>query len=195
MRKESLWHKLLNDQVNPLIQISDTSGLKVASGPYKKRPGLYLMLVALLIGFGFSLLWLTVSFFLIMDGHTPSVVWGSMTGMCTLLYCCYMGYTAYRLLVDSQRQYILELNATEAVLTVLDKLHRQKSTQMVLFDDVKYAEYYPYPDSASVILHAPYAMMEIPLWPLGNQAQDVMDFLAGRGVAIVNVQFDDRVPV
>jgi hypothetical protein len=105
-----------------------------------------------------------------------------------------MGYIAYRLLVDSKRQYVLELNASEAVLTVLDNLHRQKSTQMVLLDDVKYAEYYPYPDSASVILHAPYTMMEIPLWPLGQQSQDVMDFLAGRGIAIVNAQFDDRIP-
>jgi hypothetical protein len=177
-----------------LVQITDTNGLKVASGPYKSRPGLYPMLIALVIGFGFSLLWLTVSVFLILDGHTPNVIWGSMTGLCTILYCCYMGYIAYRLLVDSKRQYVLELNASEAVLTVLDNLHRQKSTQMVLLDDVKYAEYYPYPDSASVILHAPYTMMEIPLWPLGQQSQDVMDFLAGRGIAIVNAQFDDRIP-
>lgn len=177
-----------------MIQITDASGLKVASGPYKRRPGLYPMLVALFIGFAFSFLWLTVSVFLILDGHTPNVIWGSMTGLCTILYCCYMAYIAYRLLVDSQRQYVLELNASEAVLTVLDNLHRKKSTQMVLLDDVKYAEYYPYPDSAAVILHAPYTMMEIPLWPLGPQSQDVMDFLAGRGIAVVNAQFDDRIP-
>lgn len=178
-----------------MIQITDASGgLKVESGPYKSRPGLYPMLVALIIGFGFSLLWLTVSIYLILDGHTPDLIWGSMTGLCTVLYCFYMGYVAYRLLVDSRRQYVLELNASEAVLTVLDNLHRKKSTQMVLLDDVKYAEYYPYPDSASVILHAPYTMMEIPLWPLGKQSQDVMDFLSGRGIAVVNAQFDDRIP-
>lgn len=177
-----------------MVQIADSSGLTVASGPFKARVGLYPMLVALLIGFAFSTLWLTVSLFLILDGHTPQVVWGIMTGLCTILYCCYMGYIAYRLIVDSQRQYIIELTHSEAVLTVLDKLHRKKSTQMVLLDDIKYAEYYPYPDSSSVILHAPYTVMEIPLWPLGGQSQDVMDFLSGRGIPVVNAQFDDRIP-
>lgn len=152
------------------------------------------MLVALVIGFGFSAVWLTVSLFLILDGHTPNVIWGVMTGLCTILYCVYMAYIAYKMLVDSKRQYILEVNSSEAVLTVLDKFRHRKSTQMVLLDDVKYAEYYPYPDSAAVILHAPYAVVEIPLWPLGGQSQDVMDFLAGRGIPIVNAQFDDSIP-
>ncbi len=177
-----------------MVQIVDGSGLRIASGPYKARPGLYPMMVALLIGFAFSALWLTVSVMLILDGSTQNVVWGILTGLSTLLYCFYMGYIAYKLVVDSQRQYLLEITYAEAVLTVRDKLHHKKSTQMVLLDDIKYAEYYPYPDSSSVILHAPYAVMEIPLWPLGTQSQDVMDFLAGRGIAIVNAQFDDRIP-
>lgn len=177
-----------------MVQTRDSCGLKLASGSYKQRPGLYPMLVALLIGFAFSAVWLTVSVYLILDGHTDHVVWGVMTGLCTILYCLYMGYISYRMISDSQRQYELELTQTEAVLVVKDRLHRKKSTQMVLLDDVKYAEYYPYPDSSSVILHAPYTVVEIPLWPLGRQAQDVMDFLAGRGVPIVNAQFDDRIP-
>ena len=177
-----------------MVQIADNCGLKVASGPYKSRPGLYPMMVALMIGFAFSALWLTVSVMLILDGNTPNVLWGVITGLCTLLYCFYMGYMVYRMVVDSQRQYILEVNSSEVVLTVLDKFHKRKSTQMVLLDDVKYAEYYPYPDSASVILHAPYTVVEIPLWPLGRQSTDVMDFLAGRGIPIVNAQFDDRIP-
>lgn len=177
-----------------MVQIVDSSGLKIASGPYKARPGLYPMLVALIIGFAFSALWLTVSLFLILDGHTPNVIWGVMTGLCTILYCCYMGYIAYRLVADSQREFVLEITQSEAVLNVKDKLHRRKSTQMVLLDDIKYAEYYPYADSSSVILHAPYTVMEIPLWPLGGQSQDVMDFLSGRGIPIVNAQFDDRIP-
>lgn len=177
-----------------MVQIVDSSGLTIASGPFKKRQGLYPMLVALVIGFGFSLLWLTVSLFLILDGHTPMVVWGAMTGLCTIIYCCYMGYEAYRMLTDSNKQYILEITQSEVVLTILDKFHRKKSTQMVLLDDVKYAEYYPYQDSSSVILHAPYTVMEIPLWPLGRQSQDVMDFLSGRGIPVVNAQFDDRIP-
>lgn len=177
-----------------MVQITDSSGLKVVSGPNKARPGLYPMLVALLIGFMFSAIWLSVSLFLILDGHTPSVLWGVMTGLCTILYCVYMAYIAYKMVRDGKRQYTLEVNSTELVLTVLDNFHHKKSTQMVLLDDVNYAEYYPYPDSSMVILHAPYAVVEIPLWPLGGQSQDVLDFLAGRGIPIVNAQFDDSIP-
>lgn len=177
-----------------MVQIADSSGLTIVSGSYKNRPGLYVILVALFIGFVFSALWLILSLFLILDGHTANIVWGAMTGLCTILYCCYMGYVVYRLIADSQRRYVLELNQSEAVLTVLDKLHCKKTTKMVLLDDVKFAEYYPYQDSSSVILHAPYTVMEIPLWPLGSHSQDVLDFLAGRGIPIVNAQFDDKIP-
>jgi hypothetical protein len=36
--------------------------------------------------------------------------------------------------------------------------------------------------------------MEVPLWPLGEQVKDVIDFLDGRGLRIVNVQSDDAIP-
>ncbi len=65
---------------------------------------------------------------------------------------------------------------------------------MVLIDDVKYAEYYPYCDSSSMILHTSYAQMEVPLWPLGSRGTDVLDYLIGRGVRVVNVQSDDPIP-
>lgn len=177
-----------------MIQLADTTGLTLASGPYKARPGLYPMLIALGIGFAFSIVWLVVAICLIADGKAQYVMYGIMVALATAAYCTYMGYVAYRLLVDSKRQYVLELTQCEAVLTVIDKLHRKKSTQMVLLDDVRYAEYYPFADSATVILHAPYTVMEIPLWPLGLRSQDVMDFLTGRGIAIVNAQFDDELP-
>ncbi len=35
---------------------------------------------------------------------------------------------------------------------------------------------------------------KFPLWPLGEHAQDVIDYLSGRGIRIVNVQSDDRIP-
>lgn len=152
------------------------------------------MLVALGIGFAFSVVWLVVAVCLISGRELQYVLYGAIVALATAAYCTYMGYVAYRLLADSKRQYVLELTQCEAVLTVIDNLHKKKSTQMVLLDDVKYAEYYPYPDSSAVILHAPYTVMEVPLWPLGNQSQDVMDFLAGRGIPIVNSQFDDELP-
>jgi len=177
-----------------MVQTAESSGLTIVSGPYQARKGRLPLMVGLIIGFGFSILWLTVSVFLILDGHLSNVVWGVMTALCTLLYCAYMGYVGYGMIVDSKKQYVLELTNTEVVLTVRDKLRRRKATQMVLLDDVKYAEYYPYQDSSLVILHAPYTVMEIPLWPMGNQSQDVMDFLSGRGIPVMNVQFDDQIP-
>lgn len=104
-------------------------GLTLASRPGKCRPGLIPMGVALAVGFLFSGLWLTVSACLIIEGNFDHVIWGSLTGLCTLLYCFYMGYMAWKLLSDSRRDYLLELTGSEAVLTVVDHMNRKKSTQ------------------------------------------------------------------
>jgi hypothetical protein len=79
-------------------------------------------------------------------------------------------------------------------LVVTDRKAKKKGTQMLLLADVIYAEYYPYNDSASIIFHTNYARMEVPLWPMGERAQDVVDFLDGRGVRVINVQSDDSMP-
>ena len=101
---------------------------------------------------------------------------------------------SYTLIHDAFQEYIFELTDTEAVLLVNDKLKHKKSTFMILLNDVRYAEYYPYSDSSCIILHAPYYEMEVPLWPLGAHGQDVLDFLTGRGIRVVNVQSDERIP-
>lgn len=101
---------------------------------------------------------------------------------------------AQTLIRDAHRMYVLELTDSEAVLTVLDSASKRCATQMVLLDDITFAEYYPYRDCSSVILHTAYANMEVPLWPLAGHAQDVLDFLDGRGVRVVNVQSDTPFP-
>lgn len=173
----------------------DLVKLRLDGAPGKTRAGLYPMLVALIIGFGFCIMWLAACGWLIMQQSPGCVIWGALIGFSTLLYCFYMGYMAFGMIRDSRRLYTLEITDTEAVLYVVDTLFKKKSTQMILLDDVKYAELYPYPDSACVLLHTPYTVMEIPLWPLGSRGMDVIDFLQGRGIAIMNVQFDDKLPV
>jgi hypothetical protein len=88
----------------------------------------------------------------------------------------------------------LELTDSEANLIVIDRLRKKRGVQMVLLDDITYAEYYPYRDSASIIFHTPYTDMDVPLWPMANQGRDVVDYLDGRGVKIINVQSDDPIP-
>ena len=168
--------------------------LKLSSKPYKNRTGLWPMLFALAIGFVFSLIWFTVAGWMVLQGRSELIAWGVMILLSTLAYCAYLVMAAYRIYADSRRQYCLELTDTEAVLSIVDTLRKRKSTQMVLLADVRYGEYYPYPDSSCIILHAPYTDMEVPLWPLGPQAQDALDFLEGRGVHIINVQGDERIP-
>jgi hypothetical protein len=152
------------------------------------------MIAALVVGFLFSIAWISVAVWMMLKHSPEFLTWGILITLSTLVYCTYMGIVAVKLLGDSRRKYLLELTQTEAVLSTVDRADAVGSTKMVLLDDVKYAEYYPYPDSASAILHAPYADMEIPLWPFGAQAQDAIDFLAGRGITIVNVLSDDRIP-
>lgn len=178
-----------------MVAAVDHVHLKLVSKPYKYRAGLWPMVAALSIGFVFSIAWFAVAGWMVTQSGVEFLVWGSMIILSTLAYCAYLGIAAYKMFADSRRIYSLELTDTEAVLSVIDRLSKKKCTQMVLLADVKYAEYYPYPDSASMIMHAPYADMEVPLWPLGAQAQqDALDFLEGRGVRVINVQSDEKIP-
>jgi hypothetical protein len=177
-----------------LVTTVDFVRLRLVSKPYKNRAGLWPMVVALTVGFGFSFVWFAVAFWMLTQPGAEFVTWGVLIILSTLFYCLYLGIASFKIYADSKRQYCLELTETEAVLSVIDKLRKRKSTQMVLLADVKYAEYYPYADSACIILHAPYADMEIPLWPLGAQSQDALDFMEGRGLHIINVQSDERIP-
>jgi len=164
--------------------------MRLVSGSSWRRVGLIPMLVAVGLGFVFVVMWLAVAAFVF--AYNP--LWSLLLTASTTVFAVYLALVGQRLLSDGRRQYILELNDSEAVLVVLDRRKGCRSTQMVLLDDVRYAEYYPFQDSASIILHAPYTDMEIPLWPMGSHGQDVVDFLDGRGVRVVNVQGDDPIP-
>ncbi len=164
--------------------------LRFKSGPYCRRPGLYPMAVILALSWVFSFMWLFVALWVFQ--YNP--FWSVTLMASSLAFGSFLGYLTYTMIDDACREYQLELTDDEAVLSVVDRLHKKRSVQMVLLNDVSYAEYYPFQDSASIIFHAPYAEMEVPLWPLGSAAADVVDFLHGRGVNVVNVQSDESIP-
>jgi hypothetical protein len=166
--------------------------IRLESDPRVKRVGSNVMWVAIVIGFIFMGLWLTVATF----AFAYNACWSIVIAGASIAFASFLTMMASTLIRDRTRTYVLELTETEAVLNVTEGTgkRRKRATQMVLLDDIYYAEYYPYRDSTSVILHTSYAQMELPLWPLGAHAQDVMDFLDGRGVPIVNVQSDDPIP-
>ncbi|MBZ0188239.1 MAG: hypothetical protein K8F91_18460 [Candidatus Obscuribacterales bacterium] len=170
-----------------MIQLKESLILK--SDPRVKKVGAGVLSVALAIGWVFTVLWLVVATFTL-----PYNIYWAFVLACTALafgfLLTFMSYTNFR---DGRRSYMLELTGQEAVLTVVDRLEKKRSTQMVLLDDIVYAEYYPYQDSKSIIFHTPYARMEVPLWPLPNRGQDVVDFIIGRGVKVVDVQGDDPI--
>lgn len=177
-----------------MVVTVDSVRLRLVSKPYKNRAGLIPMVFALSIGFFFSCLWFGVAAWMMVQNGHEFFTWGLMIVLSTLAYCLYLGVAGYKIYADSRRQYVLELTPTEAILATVDHLRKKKSTQMVLLADVKYIEHYPYPDCASMIFHTPYADMEVPLWPFGTQGQDALDFLEGRGVHVINVQSDEKIP-
>ncbi len=164
--------------------------IKLVSKPFSSRTALAPLLVGIGVGWVFTLAWLVTGIFALMHNF----YWGLTLLGSTFGFSLILGFMSYSLIRDANRSFVFELTDSEAVLYVYDRLKKRKSTQMVLLDDVKYVEYYPYRDSASMILHTPYAQMEVPLWPMGEQVKDIMDFLDGRGLRIVNVQFDDVIP-
>jgi hypothetical protein len=166
--------------------------IRLESDPGVKRVGSGVMWVAIVIGLMFMALWLTVAVFT----FEYNAYWSVVIAGAALAFTCFLCLMAKTLIRDGSRRYFLELTDTEAVLNVFEGkgAKRKRATQMVLLDDIQYAEYYPYRDSSAVILHTTYAHMEVPLWPMGSHAQDVLDFLEGRGVPVVNVQSDDPIP-
>lgn len=148
------------------------------------------LLIGLTVGWIFISIWSAVAFFLLQHHiFWAFAVFGSTFGFAGFL--CWMSYQVF---CDALKTYTFELTDAEAVLLVFDRLRRKKHVKMVLLDDVKFAEYYPYCDDSSLIFHAPYTDMEVPLWPMGLHAQDILDFLRGRGVRVINVQSDEKFP-
>ena len=171
------------------IPITSTK-ITLISRPYAKRAGLWPMVAMLALSWIFVALWVSVAVFVFPYSPFYSV----LIGASTIAFSCLLFIMSRKIYIDSFRNFALEITDTEAVLSVEDSLNHKHSQQMVLLDDVKFAEYYPFTDSASVILHAPYTDMEVPLWPMENQGHDLIDFLEGRGVNVVNVQTDDKIP-
>jgi hypothetical protein len=173
-----------------MTAVVERVGLKLVSNPYTNRTGLIPLGVAIVLGWVFVLLWCMIA----AVAFTQNMLAGAMLLFSLSAFATFLSFLTYTMVRDAYRDYIFEITETDAVLLVIDRLQHKRSTQMVLLDDIKYAEYYPYRDSASIIFHAPYIEMEVPLWPMGGRAQDVVDFLDGRGVRVVNVQSDEPIP-
>jgi hypothetical protein len=164
--------------------------IKLHSQPYVKRVGLWPMLIVVAFAWGFDLMWLFVACWTFQF----NAYWAVTLLGATVAFGSCLSFMSWKMFTDAYREFDLELTDEEVVLSVIDRFRKKKAVQMVLLDDVKYAEYYSFQDSASIILHADYADMEVPLWPMGTTGRDVVDFLNGRGVTVVDVQFDDKVP-
>lgn len=164
--------------------------MRVVSAPYFKRRGLVPLLIGLSIGWIFVCLWGAVAAFLL--SNNPA--WAFVLFASTFGFASFLCWMSYQVFCDAFKTYTFELTDAEAVLQIFDRLRKTKRIQMVLLDDIKFAEYYPYCDDSSVIFHAPYTDMEVPLWPMGLHAQDILDFLKGRGVRVINVQSDEKFP-
>jgi hypothetical protein len=165
-------------------------GIKIKSQPSKRRAGLLPLFTGLALGWAFVLMWSVVA----MAAMPGSIAWGMLLLASTTAFGVLLTLMSVSLFRDACREYFIEVTASELVLVVTDRFAKQRGTQMILLGDVIYVEYYPYPDSASIILHTAYSNVEIPLWPFGERGQDVVDYLCGCGIKVMNVQFDDKVP-
>lgn len=164
--------------------------IRLVSQPYSKRTALGPLLVGVGVCWIFVGLWAITATYAL----TQNILWGLLLLGSTFGFGLLLSFMTYGMVRDAHRSFIFELSDSDAVLYVFDNLKKRQSTQMVLLNDVNYVEYYPYSDSASMILHTYYAHMEVPLWPMGERVNDVIDFLDGRGLRIVNVHMDDAIP-
>jgi hypothetical protein len=164
--------------------------IALTSDRSRRRVGALPLMLAIGLSWGFVVAWLIAA----VMASALYFAWGILLACTTLTFAFLISCMGLSLIRDANRDYSVELNQSEIVLTVHDRARKTKGVIMVLLDDVLYAEYYPYPDSASIILHTPYNHLEIPLWPMQGAGADVVAYLEGRGVRIVNVQSDDVIP-
>lgn len=164
--------------------------IRLESDPKVRRVGSSVMWTAIVVGMCFMVLWLLMAVLT----FQYNIYWSMIIAGAACAFATFLCMMAHTLIRDSKRRYVIEVTDSEVVLNVYCGLSKKSCTQMVLIDDIQYAEYYPYCDSSCMILHTTYAQMEIPLWPLGARGTDVIDYLIGRGVKVVNVQSDDPIP-
>jgi hypothetical protein len=112
----------------------------------------------------------------------------------SFIFALYLIFNTYNLIRQSNCDYIIEISDHDAAFSKIDHWQKKKTNQSILLADIKYAEYYPYLDSASIILHTSSSDIEMPLWPMGKHARDAVDFLTGMGVKVVDVQSDEAIP-
>jgi hypothetical protein len=147
--------------------------------------------MALTAGWIFVGLWSALALFCL----SHNVYWALILCASTTAFACFLLWMTATTLVESFTNYTFEMTPSEVVLTSYNRLRKRTKILMMLLDDITFAEYYPYRDSSSLILHAAHCDMEVPLWPMGARSQDILDYLQGRGVKIINVQSDECFPV
>lgn len=161
------------------------------SQPFSRRSGLAVMLAGLVVSGFFAVIWFLFGLLLCSMGvWLGLILLFSSVAFSTVLFLFSRG-----LLRNSFSLFELEITVDELVFTVEDKFAGKKGLLMILLSDVKYGEYYPSPDSASIIFHTNYSQQEVPLWPFPNAGADAVDFLRGAGVILVNLQSDEQIPV
>jgi len=164
--------------------------MRIVSTPYAKRVGLIPMSIGLALGWVFIVLWLAVARYV----WASCPPWSLLIAASSLAFAVVLGLMTFNLVGQAYRKYEFEIGEDDAVLTIEDTRTHARWTKAILLRDIKYAEYYPYSDSACIILHTPCFSMEVPLWSMQRQGKDVLDFLDGRGIKVVNVQTDDCFP-
>ena len=170
--------------------VANPTKLYLCSKPFRQRSGKLTMTIFLGASWFFACVWLCASVWLM----TYNLLWGLTIAASTSLFGFYLYLMSKSMIADAGLDYVLELTDSEIIYTVLDRKHKKHSTKMVLIDDISFVEYYPFKDSALAIFHAPYIDLEVPLSPMGDCAQDVIDFLTGKGVPIFNTLCDDKFP-
>lgn len=169
----------------------------------------------LVVGLALALVQIAVTLALSFLLFAQNAIFALLLSASALAFLFIVLTVAWRMLSNGQRLYNFEITPTELILEILSlppessdqaKKKQQKQGQnkrsqrrkigrvMVYLPDVRYCEYYPYPDSASMIFHTAYSHLEVPLWPLGERRNDLVDYLIGLGIEVVNVQFDDEIP-
>jgi hypothetical protein len=148
------------------------------------------LVFALTAGWLFVCLWSALAVFV----FAHNAYWALILSGSTTTFAAFLLWLTVTTVVESFTNYTFELTNSEAVLTTYNRLRKRTKIWMMLLDDITFAEYYPYRDSSCLIFHAPSGEMEVPLWPMGARSEDILDYLRGRGIKIINVQSDECFP-
>ncbi|MGD9681944.1 MAG: hypothetical protein AB7W16_12235 [Candidatus Obscuribacterales bacterium] len=172
--------------MNNTAQIYDTHSARIqlTSLPASKRPGYFAVTGVYLFACAFVIVWYAAAW----TTYSQSAAFATMILVINSVFAAYLFFSLRRLRHRIATQFVIEIAGDFLYFFELDKLSNERKYTRINLDEVVSCEYYPYQDSASLILTTAHEKtLDLPLWLMPDSGRMLVDHLKDRGFEILRV--------